>query len=86
MVAAPQQGTLTFDADGGFVYVPWPGFTGTDTFQYKANDGMADSNVATVTINVIPLQPRAVGTSAHVSIAAAAPYALNTGRLRLQRS
>ncbi len=30
------------------------GFTGADTFTYKANDGTADSNTVTVTINVTP--------------------------------
>jgi hypothetical protein len=33
-------------------YTPNPGFVGTDTFTYTANDGMVDSNVATVTITV----------------------------------
>ena len=34
------------------IYTPAADFTGLDTFQYKANDGAADSNVANVTINV----------------------------------
>jgi len=33
-------------------YVPDPGFSGTDTFTYAAWDGMADSNLGTVTISV----------------------------------
>jgi VCBS repeat-containing protein len=45
-------GTLTFNADGSFTYTPNGGFSGADSFSYKANDGTADSNVATVTINV----------------------------------
>jgi acid phosphatase type 7 len=35
-------------------YTPPPGFSGTDTFTYKVNDGTTDSNVATVTITVSP--------------------------------
>ena len=33
-------------------YTPNEGFTGSDTFTYKVNDGTSDSNEATVTINV----------------------------------
>jgi PKD repeat protein len=32
-------------------------FVGVDTFEFKVNDGAVDSNVATVTINVIPSPP-----------------------------
>jgi VCBS repeat-containing protein len=45
-------GTLTLNADGSFSYEPDPNFNGSDSFTYKANDGVADSNVATVTITV----------------------------------
>jgi hypothetical protein len=52
-VTDPSNGTLTaFGADGSFTYQPEPGFRGTDSFTYKANDGEDDSNVATVTIRV----------------------------------
>ncbi len=34
------------------VYTPTVGFSGTDTFDFKANDGAIDSNVGTVTITV----------------------------------
>jgi hypothetical protein len=33
-------------------YTPPQGFTGPDSFTYRANDGFADSNVATVTVTV----------------------------------
>jgi VCBS repeat-containing protein len=45
-------GSLTLNADGSFVYTPDAGFTGSDTFTYHANDGLADSNGVTVTITV----------------------------------
>jgi hypothetical protein len=56
-------GILTFNADGSFVYEPYPDFNGVDTFVYKANDGNSDSNVATVTITVdaVDDEPIAVG-------------------------
>ena len=40
------------NADGTFTYVPNPGFYGTDSFTYQLFDGVAYSNVATVTITV----------------------------------
>ena len=52
LITGPSYGTLTFNADGSFSYVPWLCFVGTDTFTYQAYDGMAYSNTATVTITV----------------------------------
>jgi VCBS repeat-containing protein len=46
-------GTLNLNADGSFTYTPDPGFSGADGFTYHANDGTADSNIVTVTINVV---------------------------------
>jgi len=45
-------GALSLAADGSFQYTPNPGYTGTDSFTYVANDAAANSNVATVTITV----------------------------------
>jgi VCBS repeat-containing protein len=50
----PTNGTLTLNSDGSFTYKPRAGFSGTDSFTYKANDGTNDSNVATVTLTVNP--------------------------------
>jgi hypothetical protein len=36
-------------------YTPAPGYTGPDSFTYKANDGTDDSSTATVTIDVAPV-------------------------------
>ena len=53
LVSGPAHGTLQLNPDGTFTYIPDEGFTGTDTFTYKANNGL-DSNIATVTIEVTP--------------------------------
>ena len=45
-------GTVNLDPDGSFRYIPEPNFNGPANFKYVANDGQADSNVATVTIKV----------------------------------
>ncbi|MGH8491341.1 MAG: tandem-95 repeat protein [Gammaproteobacteria bacterium] len=46
---------FSLSPDGSFTYTPNDNFTGDDTFTYHANDGSADSNVATVTITVNPV-------------------------------
>ncbi|MFN8469350.1 MAG: Ig-like domain-containing protein [Caldilineaceae bacterium] len=51
VVAAPQHGTLT-GSGANLVYTPAAGFTGTDQLTFRASDGQATSNVATVTIQV----------------------------------
>ena len=53
--SGPANGALTLNADGSFSYIPNPGFSGSDTFQYRAIDNQAppaQSALATVTINV----------------------------------
>ena len=76
LVAGPQHGTLTLQSDGGFLYTPNAGFTGTDSFQYQAEDGTTLSNVATVTLDVIPFHHAPAGTSATISVPAGPSYAL----------
>ncbi|MGD8934195.1 MAG: Ig-like domain-containing protein, partial [Gammaproteobacteria bacterium] len=57
LVTGPVSGSLLLQEDGSFTYTPNAGFSGTDTFTYKVNDGSLDSNIATVTINVINNAP-----------------------------
>jgi hypothetical protein len=52
LVTTTASGALTLSANGALIYVPNPGFSGTDTFTYRAFDGTHQSNVATVTIAV----------------------------------
>jgi uncharacterized repeat protein (TIGR01451 family) len=54
LVSGPANGTVTLNPDGEFTYTPAANFNGTDSFTYTANDGQADSNVATVTLTVTP--------------------------------
>ena len=51
-VTGPAHGTLTLNGDGTFSYVPAQYYHGGDSFTFKANDGQADSNVATITLTV----------------------------------
>jgi large repetitive protein len=52
LVTTTSAGNLTFNADGSFTYQHTGPTPGTDSFTYKANDGLADSNVTTVTITI----------------------------------
>ncbi len=53
LVEDVSHGTLILNADGSYTYTSDDNFSGDDTFKYKANDGEADLNEATVTIHVI---------------------------------
>jgi len=52
LVGDVAHGALTLRPDGSFVYTPTVGFTGQDTFTYRAYDGADYSNVATVIIGI----------------------------------
>ncbi|MGQ0619411.1 MAG: Ig-like domain-containing protein [Panacagrimonas sp.] len=52
LAAGPANGTLALAPNGSFVYTPAVGFIGNDSFTYNASDGVAQSNLATVSIRV----------------------------------
>ena len=74
-------GTLTVNAEGQFTYTPDRTYVGTDTFKYKVNDGIADSNEATVTLQVTNAKPKAIDQTFKIhageSIGRAAPGLLD---------
>lgn len=63
LVAPPGGGTLALAPDGGFTFAPAPDFSGNAVFTYRAGDGIATSNVATVTIAVAPTNDTPVAAS-----------------------
>jgi hypothetical protein len=50
-VGTPSHGTLTGTAPA-LTYTPNAGFNGSDSFTFKVNDGIVDSNTATVSITI----------------------------------
>ena len=54
IVTGPAHGVLVQNTDGTYSYTPEANY-GADSFTYKANDGELDSNVATVSLNVTPV-------------------------------
>jgi VCBS repeat-containing protein len=73
LVTGPAHGTLTLNANGSFVYTPWPGFNGSDSFVYRAYDGTAYSANATVSFTV-----NWVDTAAVSLLATASPLATDS--------
>lgn len=55
IVSDVTHGTLSLNSDGSFTYMPHADYSGPDSFTYRAADGSATGNVATVTINVTPV-------------------------------
>ena len=82
LVSGPTNGSLTLNADGSFTYTPDADFNGTDSFTYVANDGDLDSNVATVTLTINPVNDAPVAdddaysTDEDTSLIVAAPGVL----------
>ena len=58
VVTPPAHGTLALGPDGSYSYTPDPGYSGPDSFTFKANDGSADSAPGTVSlaVNAAPAQ------------------------------
>ncbi len=54
IITQPANGVLSGDAPN-LQYTPNADYTGTDTFTFVANDGQVDSNTATVSIEVTPV-------------------------------
>ncbi len=57
VVTGPAHGALLLGSDGSFTYTHDGSATTSDSFTYRANDGTADSNTATVTIGVTQVLP-----------------------------
>jgi Tol biopolymer transport system component len=76
IVSDPMHGVaaITGANTGEFIYTPNPGFVGLDRLTFRASDGMADSNVGTLTILVgtpqefAPLDSVVITTQAGVAV------------------
>jgi VCBS repeat-containing protein len=73
--SGPAHGTVDLAGNGSFLYTPAANYFGPDSFSYKANDGSVNGNLATVAIEVNPVNDAPVAanktleslkTSAHV--------------------
>lgn len=55
LVDGPAHGSVVLNSDGGFTYTPDANYSGTDSFTYRAADESLQSNTATVTLTVWPM-------------------------------
>lgn len=53
LIPGPMNGALTLQADGSFIYRPNQGYTGVDSFEYRAYDGQALSDAVNVTLQIV---------------------------------
>jgi PKD repeat protein len=54
VVSGPTQGTLSGTAPD-LIYTPDANYYGTDSFTFLANDGLLDSNIATISLTIHPI-------------------------------
>ncbi len=78
LVAGPAHGSLAMLADGSFIYTPDANFNGIDTFSYKANDGLLDSNVEVVRITVNAVSDAPAGQDGSIATAPQSARAFST--------
>jgi Ca2+-binding RTX toxin-like protein len=64
----PAHGTVT-GTGPNVTYTPAANYNGPDSFTFKANDGTVDSNVATISITVTPVNDAPVASSQSVTTA-----------------
>jgi len=90
----PAHGTLSSVVDAGCnpngdmantTYTPGPGFSGSDSFTYHVSDGTVQSNLATVSITVLPL-PRVHVGDLDGSTVKASGYWTATATVRIESS
>jgi uncharacterized repeat protein (TIGR03803 family)/VCBS repeat-containing protein len=61
--------TIINAATGAFSYTPQANVTGTDTFTFRANNGSVDTNVATITVTIEPVNDAPVAEDGTASTA-----------------
>jgi VCBS repeat-containing protein len=55
LVGNVSHGVLNLNTNGSFTYLSATNYNGSDSFTYRANDGTTNGNLATVTINITPV-------------------------------
>ena len=65
---ATAHGTLSATNSSTLTYTPSPGYSGSDSFTFKVNDGFVDSNTATVSIDVHCTGPTITTNPAAVTV------------------
>ena len=53
LLSGPKNGTIDFNSNGTFLYIPGVNYEGSDTFTYRITDGEFFTPAATVNLNII---------------------------------
>ncbi|GGY69423.1 hypothetical protein GCM10011613_12200 [Cellvibrio zantedeschiae] len=69
LVTGPAHGTLNLYSNGTFKYVHNNGESTTDSFTYRAVDAFGQSNIATVNINITPVNDAPISVADTFSVA-----------------
>jgi probable HAF family extracellular repeat protein len=75
----PKHGTLVLLPTGDLTYTPAANWNGTDTFSYRASDGVGRSEPALVTVTVAPVNDAPVATPAEAATDEDTPSPLALG-------
>jgi cellulase/cellobiase CelA1 len=78
VVSGPSHGSLSGTAPN-FTYTPNANYNGNDSFTFKASDGQDDSNTATISIEVIPVNDAPVASTQNVTLSEDAAKAITLG-------
>jgi hypothetical protein len=65
---AKGKATIVDPNTGAFTYTPNPNVNGTDTFMFKAYDGVLDSNIVTITIEIEAVNDPPIATPGQISL------------------
>lgn len=75
IISQPAHGTVS-GAGQSLIYTPNLNYNGVDSFTFKANDGLLDSNIATVSINVSGSNDAPTATSQTVAVTEDTPKSI----------
>lgn len=75
VITGPGKGSLSGTAPN-LTYTPRADVNGTDSFTFRANDGAADSNTATVSITITPVNDAPVAVSGSAATTEGAPVSI----------
>ena len=76
LATAPTKGTLNLNTNGGFTYVPLANYVGSDSFTYRASDGLTNSGLATVSLSVTTFTPLFTDAFSRTTLS---PWVVQTG-------
>ncbi len=78
LITPPTFGSIVLNPNGSFVYSAANNYVGPDSFSYVANDGVSDSNIATVSLTIFSLNQPPVAVNDSYSMNPSTPTVIST--------